>query len=57
VSFECRIDARPYRRCGSPFTARRLGSGHHTFKVRAVDGSGQINPSPAAYSFTILPRR
>jgi hypothetical protein len=55
--FECRLDAHPYRRCRSPFTAHRLSGGRHVFKARAVDDSGQADPSPATYSFTILPRR
>jgi hypothetical protein len=57
AGFECRIDARAFRPCRSRFTTRRLAVGHHAFKVRAVDDSGQTDPSPATCSFTVLPRR
>lgn len=55
VSFECRIDSRPFRRCRSPFTSKRLAPGHHTFRVRARDGSGLADPSPALFGFAVLP--
>jgi hypothetical protein len=57
VGFECRLDRRPFRPCVSPFTARALALGRHTFRVRARDDSGQTDPSPAACSFVVLPRR
>ncbi|MCW2987459.1 MAG: putative internalin [Solirubrobacterales bacterium] len=57
ASFECRVDKRPFRPCVSPFTARALGLGRHSFRVRARDDSGQADPSPAAYSFVVLSRR
>jgi hypothetical protein len=56
ASFECRVDKRPFRPCASPFTARALALGRHSFRVRARDDSGQADPSPAAYSFVVLPR-
>ena len=55
--FECRIDRRPFRPCNSPYTAKRLNPGSHVFKVRASDASGLADPSPAFYSFRILPKR
>ena len=54
--FECRIDGAPFRRCASPFTARRLGPGHHVFRVRARDDSEVADPSPARFGFAVLPR-
>jgi hypothetical protein len=57
ASFECRIDRRAFRPCASPFTARALALGRHTFGVRARDDSGAVDPSPAACSFVVLPRR
>jgi len=52
-SFECKLDRRPFRRCRSPFTSRWLAPGLHTFRVRARDRSGQVDPSPAFDSFRI----
>ena len=56
AEFQCRIDGRPFRVCRSPFTARRLAAGRHTFRVRARDASGQADPSPARYVFRVLPK-
>jgi hypothetical protein len=56
VSFECRLGNRPFRSCRSPFTTRPLAPGRHRFQVRARDDSGQADPSPASYSFRVLPR-
>lgn len=55
-SFECRLDARAFRPCRSPFTTRKLALGWHTFKVRARDDSGQLDPSPAACAFKVTAR-
>jgi hypothetical protein len=57
ASFECRLDGRPFRPCRSPFTAKTLSPGRHTFRVRAIDDSGQVDPTPATYGFRVLPRR
>lgn len=42
-TFLCRVDAREFQPCTSPFTAPRLRAGHHTFSVQAIDAAG--NPS------------
>jgi hypothetical protein len=55
--FECRIDKKPFRACGSPYTAKPLRPCTHVFKVRARDDSGTVDPSPAVYAFKVLPRR
>jgi hypothetical protein len=43
-TFKCKVDGREFRPCTSPFTAPKLGPGHHTFVVQAFDATG--NPSP-----------
>jgi hypothetical protein len=53
-SFQCKFDGKPFKRCRSPFTARRLSLGHHVFRVRAEDGTGTLDPSPAAYAFELV---
>lgn len=55
-TFQCKLDGKPFKGCRSPFTAKRLGYGAHTFKVRARDDSGQRDSSPASYSFKVLRR-
>jgi hypothetical protein len=57
ASFECRLDGKPFKPCRSPFTTPALSPSRHVFRVRARDGSGQIDPSAATYAFRVLPRR
>jgi hypothetical protein len=56
ATFQCKLDRRAFRACRSPFTAPRLSLGRHTFKVRARNRSGKVDPSPAVYRFKILAR-
>jgi hypothetical protein len=53
ASFECSLDRKRFRACSSPLTTRRLGSGPHRFRVRAVRDDVS-DPSPASYRFTVL---
>lgn len=55
AKFECKLDRRAFRPCSSPLTTKRLGFGAHTFAVRARRPGGPRDPSPATYSFRILP--
>ncbi len=57
VRFECRVDGGRYRPCRSPFTAKPLNPGRHTFRVRARDNSGLADPSPALFGFSVQPPR
>ncbi|HEY6889464.1 MAG TPA: choice-of-anchor Q domain-containing protein, partial [Solirubrobacter sp.] len=50
-AFECAIDADALTVCTSPFTTAPLERGLHTFTVRAVDTAGNVDPSPATFSF------
>jgi len=56
-TFQCKLDGKPYRRCHSPFTTRRLSLGPHVFRVRARDASGKLDPSPASYAFKVISKR
>jgi hypothetical protein len=53
-TFQCKLDGKPYRQCQSPFTSKRLSLGAHTFKVRARDDSGRLDPSAARYTFSVV---
>lgn len=49
--FECRWPSQAWLRCTSPtFSSTGLGSGdiRDTFEVRAIDGAGNVDPTPAA---------
>jgi hypothetical protein len=54
ATFQCRVDGGRFRTCRSPFTTKKLSFGRHTFKVRARDRSGEVDPTPAAYRFQVL---
>jgi hypothetical protein len=53
-TFQCKLDGKPFRSCRSPFTTKPLALGRHTFKVRARDNSGKLDPSPASYGFKVV---
>jgi hypothetical protein len=53
ASFECRFDTAAFRPCTSPDTSVALADGPHNFDVRAVDGSGVTDPTPARRRFRI----
>jgi PKD repeat protein len=46
-TFECRLDGRAWDRCSAGPTFRNLRDGRHDLQVRAVDGVGNADPSPA----------
>ena len=47
ASFRCKLDRRPWAGCTSPKVYRRLSRGVHTFRVRARDSLGRVDPTPA----------
>jgi hypothetical protein len=55
VSFECRLDLRPFRPCSSPKAFKHLKRGKHVFRVRAIAG-GQVDPTPAIHKFKVKPK-
>jgi Ca2+-binding RTX toxin-like protein len=54
-TFECKLDARPYRRCRSPLRAR-LKLGAHVLRVFAVDAAGNRDRSPALARVRVVAR-
>ena len=54
--FQCRLDstdAGDFVPCSSPHVVTGLSVGTHTFDVRAVDFSGNIDQTPATHTWTI----
>jgi Ca2+-binding RTX toxin-like protein len=51
--FECKVDAKPYRRCHSPLRAR-LRPGRHTFRVFAIDAAGNRDKTPALLKLHVI---
>jgi len=53
ATFECDLDGAGFAACTSPRTYTSLASSAHTFQVRATDGAGNLDPTPASYTWTI----
>jgi len=53
-SFQCSLDGGGFGGCGSPAVYHNLSFATHSFQVRAIDSSGNIDPSPAARSWTVV---
>jgi hypothetical protein len=51
--FECRLDKKDFKPCGSPRAYKHLEPGRHAFRVRAVDAAGNVDPSAAVAKFKI----
>jgi hypothetical protein len=52
--FECSMDGAPFSSCPSGGASYAgLATGSHTFAVRAIDSDGEVEATPAAYSFAI----
>ena len=51
--FECSIDGKSFTTCNSPVSYSNLADGTHTFAVQAVDVSGNADPTPASFTWTV----
>ncbi len=56
ATFQCKLDGKPYKKCTSPFTTKRLALGPHTFRVRAKH-QGDLDSSPATYRFKVVAKK
>jgi hypothetical protein len=55
--FECSLDGAPFSACSSPISYVDLDGGTHTFQVRAVDTSGNPDPTPETFSWFVSGHR
>ena len=54
-TFQCKLDRKRFKKCSSPFR-KRVDTGRHKFKVRAVDAAGNVDPTPAKAKWKLLER-
>jgi hypothetical protein len=58
LKFQCKLThqsrgLKRWKSCSSPQTYQDLKRGKHTFKVRAIDSRGELDPTPAKHRFEI----
>lgn len=52
-TFECSLNGTDFTECSSPQTYEQLARRDHAFRVRAIDSSGNVDPTPAEYTWTV----
>jgi len=54
-TFQCKLDGAAFAACPTAgISYSGLGAGQHTFQVRAIDSSENVDPSPAGYTFNVV---
>ena len=53
ATFECKFDAGAYEPCTSPKSYYSLTETVHTFEVRAKDAAGNVDATPATYTWEV----
>jgi hypothetical protein len=53
TGFECALDGPSFSSCASGIGYSGLPDGSHTFMVRAIDGAGNKDATPADYTWTV----
>jgi hypothetical protein len=53
LAFDCQLDGSAWAACATPRTYSGLAEGSHTFQVRARDAAGNVDGSPASYTWVI----
>jgi hypothetical protein len=51
--FQCSLDGAAFTACASPKSYTGLKNGSHNFRVRAIDGAGNVDATPAIRTWTV----
>jgi uncharacterized repeat protein (TIGR01451 family) len=52
-TFECSLDGAAFAACVSPATLSGLAEGSHTYRARAIDAAGNVDPTPASFTWNV----
>jgi large repetitive protein len=53
VTYACKLDAADWAACPASFTTQALSDGSHTLSARATDAAGNVDATPATYTWTV----
>ena len=53
ATFQCSLDGSTFESCSSPKQYSGVSQGSHTFQARAVDTSGNVDPTPSSWTWTV----
>jgi hypothetical protein len=53
ATFECSVDGGAFAACPATFSTADLADGSHTIAVRAVDPAGNVDATPATYTWVV----
>lgn len=53
AGFEAKLDGFAFINCTSNVTVSGLSDGSHTLQVRAIDKAGNVDPTPASYTWSV----
>ena len=54
IIFECSIDSAIFEVCNSPIIIDSLKPGEHSFEVRAIDQSGNVDETPVQFRWIVI---
>ena len=53
TTFRCKVDKKKWKSCTSPKKLKNLDVGKHKFKVFATDAAGNVDATPAVYTWKV----